>query len=89
MQLMTSSSLLLLLFFCLGATVYDPTPGTGQIWLDNVQCQGTEITLINCPSNNVGSHNCVHAEDVGVTCLAGKLFFYSASQQSRVFSHGI
>ena len=42
--------------------------GTGQIWLDNVQCRGTETTLISCPRNALGSHNCVHSEDAGVNC---------------------
>ena len=45
--------------------------GTGQIWLDNVNCRGTEARLIDCPANPLGSHNCVHAEDAGVTCSAG------------------
>ena len=43
--------------------------GTGQIWLDNVQCRGTESTLFACPANPIGTHNCVHAEDAGVRCL--------------------
>lgn len=43
--------------------------GTGQIVLDNVQCTGTEVTLISCQNNGLGNHNCVHAEDAGVRCL--------------------
>ena len=42
--------------------------GTGQIWLDNVQCVGTETRLVDCPANPIGSHNCIHVEDAGVTC---------------------
>ena len=42
--------------------------GTGQIWLDNVQCSGTETRLIDCPANPLGNHNCVHGEDAGVRC---------------------
>ena len=42
--------------------------GTGQIWLDNVGCAGTESRLIDCPANSLGSHNCVHGEDAGVRC---------------------
>ena len=45
--------------------------GTGQIWLDNVNCRGTETRLIDCPANPLGSHNCVHAEDAGVRCVIG------------------
>ena len=47
------------------------TNGAGQIWLDNVQCRGTETRLIDCPRNALGSHNCAHFEDAGVRCLPG------------------
>ena len=46
--------------------------GTGQIWLDNVQCRGTETRLIDCPANPLGTHNCGHSEDAGATCLASE-----------------
>ena len=42
--------------------------GTGSIWLDNVQCTGTESRLFDCPANAVGSHNCGHSEDAGASC---------------------
>ena len=42
--------------------------GTGQIWLDNIQCAGTETWLDECPQNDIGTHNCDHDEDVGVRC---------------------
>ena len=45
--------------------------GAGQIWLDNVQCRGTETRLIDCPANALGSHNCAHFEDAGVNCPTG------------------
>ncbi len=44
------------------------TNGAGQIWLDDVQCVGTETRLIDCPALPLGQHNCVHAEDAGVRC---------------------
>jgi hypothetical protein len=44
------------------------TNGAGQIWLDNVQCRGTETRLIDCPANPLGNHNCGHIEDAGVRC---------------------
>ena len=48
------------------------TNGAGQIWLDNVQCRGTEARLIDCPRNALGSHNCGHDDDAGVWCV-GKM----------------
>ncbi|KAK7933217.1 hypothetical protein WMY93_004113 [Mugilogobius chulae] len=43
--------------------------GKGQIWLDNMQCKGTESVLTQCAHNGWGNHNCGHDEDAGVTCL--------------------
>lgn len=34
-------------------------------------CEGGEATLLDCPRNTVGDHNCVHSEDVGVICQGG------------------
>ena len=38
------------------------------IWLDDVQCVGTEISLFNCPARPLGVENCGHPEDAGVIC---------------------
>ncbi len=43
-------------------------PGSGQIWMDEVNCIGSESTLKNCGSDGWGENNCVHGEDAGVRC---------------------
>ena len=45
--------------------------GSGQIWLDNVHCIGTELSIRNCPHNGWGNHDCVHGEDASVKCTPG------------------
>ena len=42
--------------------------GTGTILLDNLNCNGNELTLLNCPPQSNGAHDCTHAEDAGVRC---------------------
>ncbi len=42
--------------------------GTGKIWLDDVQCTGSEEQLTDCSHRAWGKSNCVHMEDVGVKC---------------------
>ncbi|KAG7281943.1 hypothetical protein CRUP_003001 [Coryphaenoides rupestris] len=34
--------------------------GTGTIWLDNVNCLGSESSIFNCGHRGFGSHNCDH-----------------------------
>ncbi|XP_076860596.1 antigen WC1.1-like [Brachyhypopomus gauderio] len=43
-------------------------PGSGQIWMDDVDCSGSESTLKNCRSAGWGKHNCNQTKNAGVIC---------------------
>ncbi|XP_071950900.1 scavenger receptor cysteine-rich domain superfamily protein-like [Antedon mediterranea] len=43
--------------------------GSGDILLDDLQCEGTETNILNCPHTNHNGGNCGHFEDVGVRCI--------------------
>ncbi|KAL3972513.1 receptor-type tyrosine-protein phosphatase F [Sarotherodon galilaeus] len=42
--------------------------GNGLILLDEVQCDGTETSLLACTHSQWRQHDCSHSEDVGVLC---------------------
>lgn len=46
--------------------------GSGPIWLDNVNCVGTEARIEDCGHNAWGSNNCHHNEDVSIGCYPAK-----------------
>ena len=42
--------------------------GSGQIWLDDVDCFGSESSIVNCKHSGCGVENCGHHEDASVIC---------------------
>ncbi len=40
-----------------------------DIHLDSVSCNGSELNLLQCRHDGLGSHDCSHAEDAGVICI--------------------
>ena len=48
--------------------------GYGPIWLDDVNCNGSESSLVNCTNYGIGIHNCGHYEDAGVRCIDSSSF---------------
>ena len=57
------------------AALYDAFygQGTGRIWLDNLNCVGTEWTIGNCSHRGWGSYYyyCSHGHDASVKCSSG------------------
>lgn len=42
--------------------------GSDIIWLDDVECSGTEESIFDCQARPWGEHNCYHGEDADVVC---------------------
>lgn len=61
--------------------------GTGIVWLDNVQCQGMESSLLLCSHLGLAVHNCEHNEDAGVVCSSEfDMTIVSSSLFCRIFT---
>ncbi|XP_071486232.1 scavenger receptor cysteine-rich type 1 protein M130-like [Diadema antillarum] len=60
--------------------------GTGQIWLDNTVCSGTEESLYRCRKSPIGVNTCDHGQDAGVVCdLKGRLLVVEKNSTDSSF----
>jgi len=46
--------------------------GSGQIWLEKFQCNGTERDIDECSHNAWGAHSCEHHDYVAISCNTGR-----------------
>uniref|UniRef100_A0A8C0ZSG6 SRCR domain-containing protein n=1 Tax=Castor canadensis TaxID=51338 RepID=A0A8C0ZSG6_CASCN len=58
--------------------------GSGDIFLDNLQCAGVERSLGQCAHSGWSEHNCGHHEDAGVICSELRLVGGSSRCSGRV-----
>jgi len=43
-------------------------PAGGVVWLENVQCNGNEASILECSYDGWGNTSCSHDDDVGIVC---------------------
>ena len=48
-------------------------PGSGPIFLDDVNCTTAESDLTQCDHNGIGNHSCEHGDDAGVICRGNQM----------------
>ena len=61
--------------------------GSGQIWLDDVNCVGTESTIEDCSHRGWGNHDCSHSEDAGIQCVSGGKFSSNIRMYNIIHVH--
>lgn len=77
-------------YFIGGRARYPPFfgQGSGEIYLDDMRCNGTELSLTDC--DRVGAwkqHNCYHREDAGVECYQNCRSSFISSQSNLLLYH--
>jgi len=58
--------------------------GSGPIWLDNVDCSGTETSIVDCVHQGWGRQNCRHSDDVSVSCITVRLVGGPGPREGRL-----
>ncbi|XP_030846679.1 deleted in malignant brain tumors 1 protein-like [Strongylocentrotus purpuratus] len=59
-------------------------PGFGHIFLDEVECTGSENSLEDCIKSKFGVHDCTHSEDAGVICEDSEPDDFDTSSSSAI-----
>ncbi|KFV70315.1 Macrophage receptor MARCO, partial [Dryobates pubescens] len=57
-----------MLGYSYATSAFTASAGSGQIWLDDVNCSGHEYSITECSKPDWGVNNCSHSEDAGVEC---------------------
>lgn len=49
-------------------------PGSENMptWMDDMRCEGEELSLFSCPFSGWGNEDCSHGEDISVICDSGE-----------------
>jgi len=55
-----------------------------SIVLDEVICNGSEESLLDCRTNPWGKNNCNHQEDAGVSCFEHKCMYKRVNKSSQI-----
>lgn len=50
--------------------------GTGQVYMNGVECQGNESSILQCYHRGWGNHVCDHSKDVSVNCTSYSSMFH-------------
>ncbi|MBN3323063.1 DMBT1 protein, partial [Atractosteus spatula] len=54
----------------------------GQVWTEELHCQGNESQIFSCPKSSTKSQNCTHENDVGLKCFGYTGFRLANSSDS-------
>ncbi|XP_078659992.1 scavenger receptor cysteine-rich domain-containing group B protein-like [Branchiostoma floridae x Branchiostoma belcheri] len=57
--------------------------GAGPIYIEDLQCDGTESSLFNCSHKGWRVHDCDHQDDVGVVCDQSRIRLVGGSSRKE------